>query len=84
MDVKSTFLDGILEEEVYIKQQICNIVKRQEDKVLKLKKSLYALKQAPRVWNNRIDKYLKENGYKKCPYEHAFYIKIHDHLLVCR
>ena len=63
MDVKSAFLNGVLEEEVYIEQPNGYVVKGQEDKVLKLKKALYGLKQAPRAWNSRIDKYLKENGY---------------------
>ena len=58
MDVKSAFLNGVLEEEVYIEQPQGYEVKGEEDKVLKLKKALYGLKQAPRAWNARIDKYL--------------------------
>jgi len=60
MDVKSAFLNGVLDKEVYIKQPPGYEVKGQEEKVLKLKKALYGLKQAPRVWNSRIDKYLEE------------------------
>ncbi|KAE8657590.1 hypothetical protein F3Y22_tig00116989pilonHSYRG00496 [Hibiscus syriacus] len=78
MDVKSAFLNGVLEEEVYIQQPSGYEVKGHEDKVLKLKKALYGLKQAPRAWNSRIDKYFQENGFNKCPYEHALYIKIKD------
>ena len=55
MDVKSTFLKGFLDEEVYVKQppgyEICG----HEDKVYKLNKALYGLKQAPRAWYKRID-----------------------------
>ena len=58
MDVKSAFLNGFLEEEVYIEQPLGYEVKGQEEKVLKLKKALYGLKQALRAWNVRIDKYL--------------------------
>ena len=47
----------------------------EEKKVLKLKKALYRLKQASRVWNTRINTYFKENGYKQCPHEHALYTK---------
>ena len=57
MDVKSAFLNGYLEEELYVEQPISYVVKGQEDKVLKLKNSLYGLKQAPRAWNSRINKY---------------------------
>ena len=42
---------------------------------IKLKKALYGLKQAPRAWNTRIDRYFQENGFEKCPYEHAIYVK---------
>ena len=50
MDVKSTFLNGVLKEEVYIKKPLGYKVKGEEDKVLKLKKALYGLKQAPKAW----------------------------------
>ncbi|KAG7553295.1 hypothetical protein ISN45_Aa06g038290 [Arabidopsis thaliana x Arabidopsis arenosa] len=85
MDVKSAFLNGDLEEEVYIEQPQGYIVKGEENKVLRLKKALYGLKQAPRAWNTRIDKYFKEKDFIKCPYEHALYIKIQkdDILIAC-
>ena len=75
MDVKSAFLNGVLEEEVYLKQLPGYMKIGKEHKVLKLKKALYGLKQAPRAWNTRIDKYFKENGFIQCPYEHALYVK---------
>ncbi|RDX99344.1 hypothetical protein CR513_17611, partial [Mucuna pruriens] len=56
LDVKSAFLNGYLEETVYVEQPIGFAIKGQEEKVLKLKKALYGLKQAPRAWNSRIDK----------------------------
>ena len=40
-----------------------------------LKKALYGIKQAPRVWNSRIDSYFQGSGFVKCPYEHAVCIK---------
>ncbi|KOM27543.1 hypothetical protein LR48_Vigan437s000300 [Vigna angularis] len=85
MDVKSAFLNGVLEEEVYIEQPQGYEVKGEEDKVLKLKKALYGLKQAPRAWNVQIDKYFKAANFIKCPYEHALYIKAQgkDILIVC-
>ncbi|KAH9648545.1 hypothetical protein KPL70_025633 [Citrus sinensis] len=85
MDVKSAFLNGFLEEEVYIEQTLGYVVKGHEDKVLRLKKALYGLKQAPRAWNSRIDKYFQKKGFTKCPYEHALYVKekYGDILIVC-
>jgi len=58
MDIKSTFLDGFLEEKVYIEQLVGYEVKGHEDKVLKLNKALYRLKQAPRAWYSRTDVYI--------------------------
>ena len=46
-DVKSAFLNGILEQEVYVDHPSSYVVKGHEDKVFKLKKALYCLKQAP-------------------------------------
>ena len=75
MDVKSAFLNGVLEEEIYVEQPPGYMKAGKESKVLKLKKALYGLKQAPRAWNTRIDTYLKKNGFIQCPYEHALYVK---------
>lgn len=58
MDVNSTFLNGELEEEVYIKQPKVFQLSKDVDMVCKLKKVLYALKHAPRAWYARLNKYL--------------------------
>ena len=58
MDVKSAFLNGILQEEVYIDQPPCFIKKGEENKVCRLKRALYGLKQTPRAWYSRINGYL--------------------------
>eukprot|EP00253_Pinus_taeda_P010042 PITA_10042 len=78
MDMKSTFLNGVLMEEVYIEQPLGCEKKGQEHKVYRLKKALYGLKQAPRAWYNRIDSYLLENGFEKCEGEPTLYIKEND------
>jgi hypothetical protein len=78
LDVKSTFLNGVLEEEVYVKQPKGFISQGEEDKVYRLKKALYGLKQAPRACNARIDDYLQQNGFIKCPYKHSVYMKTDD------
>jgi hypothetical protein len=55
MDVKTTFLNGELEDKIYMAQPDGFIVKGQEDKVCKLVKSLYGLKQAPKQWHEKFD-----------------------------
>jgi hypothetical protein len=59
MDVKTTFLNGIIEEEVYIEQPKGFEVQGRDSHVCRLKRTLYRLKQAPRVWNSRIGSYLQ-------------------------
>jgi Reverse transcriptase (RNA-dependent DNA polymerase) len=78
MDVKLAFLNGMLEEEIYIEQLLGYLKEGGEGKVLKLKKVLYGLKQAPRAWNTRIDQYFKSHGFVQCPYEHVLYVKIEN------
>ena len=58
MDIKTTFLNEVIEEEVYIKQPEGFETHEKHTYVCSLKKSLYGLKQAPRAWYSRIDNYL--------------------------
>ena len=55
LDVKAAFLNGELEEEVYVAQPEGFVINGEEEKVYKLKKELYGLKQAPRAWYRKID-----------------------------
>jgi hypothetical protein len=75
MDVKSTFLNGHLEEEVYVEQPQGYEIPGQENKVYRLKKALYGLKQAPRAWYSHIDSYLTQNGFQRSECEPTLYIK---------
>eukprot|EP00253_Pinus_taeda_P030765 PITA_30765 len=75
MDVKSAFLNGVLNEEVYIAQPLGYEKKDQEHKVCRLNKALYGLKQVPRAWYSRIDFYLLQNEFDKCEAEPTVYIK---------
>jgi Reverse transcriptase (RNA-dependent DNA polymerase) len=63
MNVKLVFLNDVLKEEVYIEQPPGYLKEGYEGKVLKLKKTLYGFKQAPRAWNIRIDQYFKLYGF---------------------
>jgi hypothetical protein len=58
MDVKSTFLNGDLEEHVYIENPKGFHLSEKESYVCRLKKDLYGLKQAPITWYSRLDRYL--------------------------
>lgn len=58
MDVKTTFLNGVIEEEVYIEQLEGFETHEKRTHVCKLKKSLYGLKQGPTVWYGQINSYL--------------------------
>jgi len=64
MDVKSAFLNGDIQEEVYMTQPLGFEIEGQEHKVHKLIKALYGLKQAPRAWYAKMDEYLKKVGFQ--------------------
>ena len=62
LDVKTAFLHGDLDEEIYMSQPTGFKTAGNEDMVCKLKKSLYELKQSPRQWYKRFDSFIKERG----------------------
>jgi hypothetical protein len=64
MDVKSVFLNGYINEEVYIEQPPGFEDDKKLNHVYKLKKALYGLKQAPRAWYERLRNFLLSNGFK--------------------
>ncbi|GJT25921.1 zinc finger, CCHC-type containing protein [Tanacetum coccineum] len=73
MNVKTAFLNGELEDEVYMNQPLGFILPGNENKVCKLIKSLYGLKQAPKQWHQKFDEVVLSNGYllnqaDKCVY----------------
>ena len=75
MDVKTTFLNGDLQEEVYVQQAPGFAQPGHEHKVYHLHKALYGLHQAPRAWNQKLDEKLSALGFSKCPSEHAIYCR---------
>ena len=72
MDVKSTFLNGDSTKTMFVQQPHGFIVGK-GDKVLKLRKALYGLRQAPRAWNAKLDKEMISLGFVKSKLEHAVY-----------
>lgn len=58
MDVKHAFLNGYIDEEVYVSQPKSFEMPSKEHYVYKVKKALYGLKKTPRAWYSRIDSYL--------------------------
>ena len=63
MNVKETFLNGVIEEEVYIKQHLGFENHDKKTQVCRLKKELYRHKQASRAWYSKIDGYLLAMGF---------------------
>ena len=82
MDVKTTFLNGNLEEEMYMMQPEGFIAKNQEHMVCKLKISIYGLKQACRSWNIRFDQVIKSFGFEQNLDEPCVYKRHQDKVVI--
>nr|KAJ0204523.1 hypothetical protein LSAT_V11C500235470 [Lactuca sativa] len=75
MDVKTAFLHGVLEEEVFLNQPPGFVDKDHPDYVYRLDKAVYGLKQAPRAWYETLTSYLLENGYRRGAIDNTLFIK---------
>ena len=75
LDVKSSFLHGELNEEVYVEQPKGYELENSPQKVYRLKKALYGLKQTPRAWFSRIETHFISEGFEKCYSEHTLFTK---------
>ena len=75
MDVSTAFLNGELNEEIYMTQPEGYIDNTHPEYVCKLKKSLYGLKQAPRMWNKRINDFLLKCGFTRSVSDPCLYFK---------
>ncbi|GJQ92982.1 retrovirus-related pol polyprotein from transposon TNT 1-94 [Tanacetum coccineum] len=75
LDVKTAFLHGDLEEEIYMSQPEGFVVQGKEDYVCKLRKSLYGLKQSPRQWYKRFDSFMVKHGFSRSAYDCCVYHK---------
>ncbi|KAL0431935.1 UNVERIFIED_CONTAM: Retrovirus-related Pol polyprotein from transposon TNT 1-94 [Sesamum radiatum] len=82
MDVKTAFLHGDLDEQIYMSQPYGFIDKTQHDHVCLLKKSLYGLKQSPRQWNKTFDSFMQSLRFSKSSYDPCLYFKYDNDMLV--
>ncbi|GJY88551.1 putative ribonuclease H-like domain-containing protein [Tanacetum coccineum] len=83
MDVKSSFLYGRIEEEVYVCQPPGFEDPDYPDKVYKVVKSLYGLHQAPRSWYETLAKYLLDNGFHRGKIDQTLFIKKQKGVFCC-
>ena len=75
MDVKNAFLNGDLQEEVYMEQPKGYVHPDFLHYVCRLKKALYGLKQAPRAWIDRMSRFLQSIGFEINKADHSLYVK---------
>jgi len=75
MNVKSAFLNGYIDEEVYVSQPQGFEDHKHPNHVFKLKKALYGLKQAPRQWYERLSSFLLSRSYERGKTDKTLFIK---------
>ena len=75
MDVVTAFLNGTLDEEIYMEQPPGYIKKGEEYLVGKLKKSIDGLKQSPRCWNKVFNEYMKSISYEQCAADPCVFVR---------
>ena len=85
MNVKTAFLNGDLDEEIYMEQPEGFIVPGEEKKVCRLVKSLYGLKQAPMKWHEKFYNVMMTNGFKINECDKCVYVKNTEHgfVIIC-
>ena len=82
MDVKCVFLNGFLNEEVFVEQPKGFQDPHFSDHVLRLKKALYGLKQAPRAWYDQLTNYLSDRGFQRGYADQALFVKKDENCLL--
>ncbi|GJW46456.1 retrovirus-related pol polyprotein from transposon TNT 1-94 [Tanacetum coccineum] len=83
MDVKSAFLNGFINEEVYVAQPLGFIDFEKPNYVYKLKKALYGLKQAPKAWYDRLKAFLLKHEYSMGMVDNTLFTKkFKSHLII--
>ena len=76
MDVVTAFLNGTLDEEIYMQQPECYVEPGKEGLVCRLKKSLYGLKQSPRCWNNFFKEFMLSLGFVQSVADPCVFIRV--------
>ena len=82
MDVKMAFLNGDLNEEVYMEQPKGFVLKGNENKVCKFVKSLNGLKQTPKQWHGKFDHVILSNGFRHNNEDKCLYSKTCEDYMV--
>jgi len=82
MDVKTAFLNGNLEEEIYMNQPEGFIVEGKENLVCKLQKSIYGLKQASRSWYHKMDQAMSDMGFNRLQADPCIYTYFDNELII--
>ena len=82
MDVKSAFLNGFIQEKVYVKQPLSFEDFEKPNHVYKLQKGLYGLKQALRAWYERLSKFLMKKRFSRSSVDTTLFLKKHKHNMV--
>ena len=75
MDVKTAFLNGDLDDDMYMEQPIGFVEVGKENLVCKLNKSIYILKQASRQWYLKFDRIITQNGFKENAVDRCIYLR---------
>ena len=82
MDVVTAFLNGALDENIYMQQPDGYVQQGKEHLVCKLKKSLYGLKQSPRCWNKALTEFLKSANFRQSSAETCIYVRDNNSLSI--
>lgn len=83
LDVTTAFLNGYLNETVYMRKPVTFDTSNKDDnKVLKLKRAIYGLKQSSRAWYKRVNDYLISLGFQKSKYEPCLFTKFNQNVKV--
>jgi Reverse transcriptase (RNA-dependent DNA polymerase) len=80
--VKNTFLQGTLDEEIYITLPTGYAKEGNANTVCKLNKSFYGLKQSPRVWYKKLSSYLNSYNFNVSSVDHSLFSKINDNYTI--